>query len=81
MAQTGLAIGRHGSILNDIKKRIGWAPKVARTPPIPSKTVGEIRGYLKMVSEDRKNWLKKIFLDLRKLCLLRRPLMLKSLTL
>ena len=56
----GLAIGKHGAILNDIKKRIGWAPKVVRTPPIPSKTVGDIRGYLRMVSEDRKEWLKKI---------------------
>jgi len=35
----GMVIGRHGSILNEVKKRIGWAPKVVRTPPIPSKTV------------------------------------------
>jgi len=56
----GLAIGKHGAILNDIKKRIGWAPKVVRTPPIASKTVGEIRGYLRMVSEERKDWLKKV---------------------
>jgi KH/beta-lactamase-domain protein len=58
--QPGMAIGKHGTILNDIKKRIGWAPKVVRTPPIPSKTVAEIRGYLRMVSEDRKEWLKKV---------------------
>lgn len=56
----GMAIGPKGKILNEIKKKIGWAPKVVRTPPIPSKTVGEIRGYLKMVSEERKNWLKKV---------------------
>ncbi|MEE9224277.1 MAG: beta-CASP ribonuclease aCPSF1, partial [Thermoplasmata archaeon] len=35
----GLVIGRHGALLNEIKKKIGWAPKVVRAPPIPSKTV------------------------------------------
>jgi KH/beta-lactamase-domain protein len=55
-----VAIGKHGSNLNEIKRQIGWAPKVIRTPSIPSKTVGEIRGYLRLVAEDRKTWLKKI---------------------
>src|SRR5207247_10224389 len=41
----GMVIGRHGSVLNEIKKKIGWAPKVVLTPPIPSKTVEEIRQY------------------------------------
>ena len=39
----GLVIGKHGSLLNEIKRKIGWAPKVVRTPPIPSKTVEDIR--------------------------------------
>jgi hypothetical protein len=56
----GVAIGPKGKVLNEIKATIGWAPKIVRTPPIPSKTVGEIRGYLKMISEERKNWLKKV---------------------
>ena len=56
----GVAIGKHGANLNEIKRQIGWAPKVIRTPSIPSKTVGEIRGYLRLVAEDRKTWLKKI---------------------
>ena len=56
----GLAIGKHGSTLNEIKKRIGWAPKVVRSPPIPSKTIREIRGYLRTVIEDRRNFLRKI---------------------
>ena len=56
----GVAIGKHGVNLNDIKRQIGWAPKVIRTPSIPSKTVGEIRGYLRLVADDRKTWLKKI---------------------
>ena len=53
----GIAIGKHGVILNEIKKTIGWAPKVVRTPPIPSKTVGEIREYLRSVHEERKEFL------------------------
>jgi KH/beta-lactamase-domain protein len=56
----GLAIGKHGSILNEIKKRIGWAPKVVRTPPIPSKTIKEIRNFLRTVDEERKEFLKKV---------------------
>ena len=45
----GLVIGKQGSILNDIKKKIGWSPKVSRTPPIPSKTVEDVRQYLRSV--------------------------------
>jgi len=56
----GMVIGKHGAVLNDIKKRIGWAPKVVRTPPIPSKTVHEIREYLRMVKDERKKWLRKV---------------------
>jgi len=56
----GLVIGRHGSVLNEIKKRVGWAPKVVRTPPIPSKTVEEIRQYLRSVRDDRTQFLKKV---------------------
>ncbi len=56
----GLVIGRHGTTLNDIKKEIGWAPKVVRTPPIPSKTVKEIREYLRSVSDERKDILHKV---------------------
>jgi predicted metal-dependent RNase len=56
----GLAIGKHGSILNEIKKRIGWAPKGVRTPPIPSKTIKEIRNFLRTVDEERKEFLKKV---------------------
>ncbi len=56
----GLAIGKHGNTLNTIKKNIGWAPKVVRTPPIPSKTVKEIRDYLRQVRDDRKDFLKKV---------------------
>jgi len=58
----GLAIGKHGSNLNEIKKRTGWAPLVVRTPPIESKSVKDIRQYLKdpQVTEKRKEFLKKV---------------------
>ncbi|OYT44870.1 hypothetical protein B6U90_04520 [Thermoplasmatales archaeon ex4484_6] len=58
----GLAIGKHGSNLNEIKKRTGWAPLVVRTPPIESKSVKDIRQYLKdpEITERRKNFLKKV---------------------
>ena len=56
----GLVIGRHGSTLNDLKRQIGWAPQVHRTPPIPSKTVKEIREYLRSVADERKVFLRKV---------------------
>lgn len=56
----GLVIGKHGSILNEIKKEVGWAPKVVRAPPLPSKTVSDIRSYLRQISDDRKVFLKKV---------------------
>jgi len=68
--QPGVAIGKHGAILNQIKRRIGWAPKVVRSPPIPSKTIQEIRQYLHNISDQRKDFLKavgrKIYKDIPK---------------
>ncbi len=56
----GLVIGKQGAVLNEIKKEVGWAPKVVRAPPIPSKTVSEIRDYLRHVQDERKDFLKKV---------------------
>jgi KH/beta-lactamase-domain protein len=56
----GLVIGKHGAVLNEIKKEIGWAPKVVRAPPIPSKTVSEIRNYLRKNQDERKEFLRKV---------------------
>jgi len=56
----GMVIGRHGAVLNEIKKKIGWAPKVVRTPPIPSKTVEEIRQYLRSIQDERQGFLKQV---------------------
>ena len=56
----GVAIGKQGVLLNEIRKTINWSPKIIRTPPIQSKTVKEIRGYLRSMSEERKEILRKI---------------------
>jgi hypothetical protein len=59
-ANPGAAIGRQGAILNQLKLRIGWIPTVVRTPPIPSKTVEEVRIHLRNVFEERRTFLKKV---------------------
>ncbi|EQD68134.1 beta-lactamase domain-containing protein, partial [mine drainage metagenome] len=56
----GAAIGRGGAVLNDLKRRIGWVPTVVRTPPIPSKTVEEVRIHLRNSFDDRRSFLKKV---------------------
>lgn len=56
----GIAIGKHGSILNDIKKKTGWYPKVIRSPPLISKTVKDIRFYLRGINEERRDLMRKI---------------------
>ncbi|KYK25108.1 hypothetical protein AYK24_05225 [Thermoplasmatales archaeon SG8-52-4] len=56
----GVAIGKQGVLLNEIRKSINWSPKIIRTPPIQSKTVKEIRGYLRSMSEERKEILRKV---------------------
>ncbi len=59
-ANPGAAIGRGGSVLNDLKRKIGWVPTVVRTPPIPSKTVEEVRIHLRNVFDERRGFLKKV---------------------
>jgi uncharacterized protein len=56
----GAAIGKEGQLLNEIRKSINWTPKIIRAPPIQSKTVKEIRGYLRTMSDERKDILQKI---------------------
>jgi len=56
----GVAIGKQGILLNEIRKTINWSPNIIRTPPIQSKTVKEVRGYLRSMSEDRKEILRKV---------------------
>ncbi len=66
----GIAIGKKGRVLNEIKAETGWSPDVVRTPPIPSKTVKDIRSYLRTVRNERRDFLqalgRKINRDTRK---------------
>ncbi|RLF56131.1 MAG: beta-CASP ribonuclease aCPSF1 [Thermoplasmata archaeon] len=58
----GLAIGKHGMNLNEIKLRTGWTPTIVRSPPIPSKTLKDIRRLLMdpEVAEKRRKFLKSV---------------------
>jgi predicted metal-dependent RNase len=56
----GTVVGKQGSILNEIKKEIGWAPRVVRAPPIASKTIADIRTYMRTIANERKEFLRKV---------------------
>lgn len=56
----GVAIGKKGALLNEIRKAIGWTPRVIRAPPMPSKTVQDIRRYLRMIAEERVQFLRRL---------------------
>jgi uncharacterized protein len=53
----GLAIGKQGSILKEIRKATFWVPIVKRMPPIRSKIIEGIRGVLYENSDYRKKFL------------------------
>ena len=56
----GLAIGKQGEILKEIKKQTLWVPTVRRTPAIRSKIIDNIRQVLYEESEYRKKFLNKV---------------------
>ncbi|MGC1119629.1 MAG: beta-CASP ribonuclease aCPSF1 [Candidatus Methanofastidiosia archaeon] len=56
----GLVIGKSGSTLREIAKKIRWAPRVVRTPPIESSTVRGIRETLEREIIERREILRKI---------------------
>ncbi len=56
----GLVIGKYGATSREIVKKIGWAPKILRTPPITSEIIQRIRRTLRQNSKERK----KILQDL-----------------
>ncbi|WP_400233266.1 MBL fold metallo-hydrolase, partial [Methanomethylophilus alvi] len=47
-------------ILSALKKESGWNVKVMRSPPIPSKTISDVRGYLRYSKDERSAMLKKV---------------------
>ena len=56
----GLVIGKYGATSREIVKRIGWAPKILRTPPISSEIIQRIRRTLRKNSKERKQILQHL---------------------
>ena len=59
-AKPGMVIGRGGSTLREITKRVGWTPEVVRTPPIESATVSNVRNFLKQERDERRQILERV---------------------
>ena len=55
----GVAIGKGGSNLLEIVQKTHWTPNVVRSPPIPSLTIKQIRGYLYSKSKERERFLRE----------------------
>ncbi len=53
-------VGKEGQLLGEIKKETGWNVKVIRAPPIPSKTVSDVRGYIRANYDERQSMLKSV---------------------
>ncbi|MCS3924265.1 beta-CASP ribonuclease aCPSF1 [Methanosalsum natronophilum] len=64
----GLVIGKHGETLREITKSIGWTPKVVRTPPIKSRTVNNIREFMRTNLKERKDILKTVGRQIHREC-------------
>jgi len=56
----GVAIGKKGCILNEIKEKTRWVPLIKRTPTIRSKLIENVRGVLYKNSDYRRKFLDKI---------------------
>ena len=56
----GLAIGKQGTLLQEIRKETLWVPVIRRTPAIRSKIVENIRAVLFHYSDYRRKFLDKI---------------------
>lgn len=55
----GLAIGKQGSILRDIREKTLWVPLIKRTPAIKSQLIENIRSVLYENSDYRRKFLHK----------------------
>lgn len=56
----GLVIGRNGSVLQEIIRKIRWRPRVLRSPPLRSKIVAHMRHYLHSESKERERILRTV---------------------
>ncbi len=55
----GLAIGKQGSVLREIREKTLWIPFIRRTPAIKSKLIENVRAVLYKNSEYRRKFLDK----------------------
>ena len=56
----GVAIGKSGEVLKDIREKTLWVPEVKRTPSIKSKLIENIRAVLYENNDYRRKFLHKI---------------------
>tara|TARA_Y100000310_G_scaffold344051_1_gene454806 strand:- start:4826 stop:6727 length:1902 start_codon:yes stop_codon:yes gene_type:complete len=56
----GVAIGKQGEILREIRKKTFWVPVVQRTPAIKSQIIENIRSVLYQNNDYRKKFLNKV---------------------
>tara|TARA_Y100000034_G_scaffold101051_1_gene125023 strand:- start:5417 stop:7309 length:1893 start_codon:yes stop_codon:yes gene_type:complete len=56
----GLAIGKQGSLLREIRSKTLWVPLIKRTPSIRSKLIENIRAVLYQNSDERRKFLNKV---------------------
>ena len=56
----GLAIGKQGSILREVREKTLWVPLIKRSPPIRSKLIENIRAILYKESDYRKKFLNRV---------------------
>ncbi|MBI4150052.1 beta-CASP ribonuclease aCPSF1, partial [Candidatus Woesearchaeota archaeon] len=55
----GLAIGKQGSLLREIREKTFWVPLIRRTPAIKSGIIENIRAVLYQNADERKKFLNK----------------------
>jgi len=55
----GLAIGKQGELLKEVKAKTLWVPLIKRMPPIRSKLIESIRSVLYENADERKKFLNK----------------------
>lgn len=56
----GLAIGKQGSLLREIREKTFWVPLIKRTPTIKAQLIENIRAVLYQNSEYRRKFLDKV---------------------
>ncbi len=56
----GVAIGKQGSVLKDIRAQTYWVPIIRRIPPLRSKLIEGIRAVLYKNADERKKFLDKV---------------------